>query len=198
MNEFNIHKEYNNKEKYLQRLSNFDWINYMLPHEVTKAQIDEISKIRKFHGLYDKLNLNGMIHANRTIQPIFLYSSDHELINSDPFKKTCIKLEMRIREIFSIDSILIDINTFFDLIDNEDGTKNIYKSNNLRAIRYQICANFYNDLIKFFLNLVIDYYYNIETMRISFYTLEECAMKAAEIVLYTKEQFERMIQKDFG
>lgn len=203
MNEFKLHDE-NNKTKFLQRLANVDWVNYMLPQGSTKGDIDAIAKIWKFWDLYNKLinpgknPLKNHIKADGTLKiPLFLYDSSYELTTSERFRKTCIKLELRMREVFSIDSVLIDINTFFNLIDNEEGLKDIYSNKNLRATRFQMCEKFYDDLIKFFLNLMVDFYYNVNTMEISFYTLEECSLKAAEIILFTKEQFEKGIQKDF-
>lgn len=147
------------KEEIKNRLKYIDWVQYKLPHGTPKDELIAIGRASKFgynkddeETFFNNLVSQKRIYAGILVIPIFIFHPSYEYFNKDEsFYITCLRMVEKIKDIFFFNEELIKREDIFNAIDNEDGTKNIFKSNNLRAIKYKILYCFYNDTVNYFL-----------------------------------------------
>ena len=196
------------KQKVLENVKNIHFINFYLPRTITRVNIIKFAKIDKFSDLITLLTNNKIIvdAADSLLQKsIFFYHDSFTVtVIDNTFGPYLVPLEEAARDAFCITKSLIYLEDMYKYVDNYENpdlaNDNIKKSNvGLRGIKIQLCKAFYMDLIKMFLNLTMDFYYNISTMKPSGYMVEECALMAADLCWDLKNSYEqKFILENYG
>lgn len=203
-------------EEILKRVENINWWEFLIPKEkLLQANLISLRDYTKFKKIFDGLTRMGANEANNSTRPLLIYDGGYTSItkndNIKDFYYNCVNLDERMKEIFFIRETLLNINNWFSFIDNDGPKKiilggvivelpdlDILKSKGLRAFKYKMIESFYNDLVKFFLNLVMDYYYCPYDFYFSGLTIEQAALNAARIILPAKKIYEQQLMKEWG
>ena len=203
-------------EEILKRVENINWTQYLLSKtHLTKNNLEAIAYSTKFKRIKEGLKKMGALsNAEDCTRPILIYDNVYSAMDEDDeevknFIYNCVDLDERMKEIFFIRETLLNINNWFEFIDNDNpkhfilGDKivelpnlDIVNSKGLRSFKYKLIESFYNDLVKFFLNLVMDYYYCTYDFTFTGLTIEQAAFNAAKIVLPAKKIYEQQLMKE--
>lgn len=193
------------KNDIIKNISSINYNLFMLPIGTIENEITAISGASiKFDKLAKKLEDIESYADKKTKKKIFIYIPNHDKIASiKTLSNLLIPLEEEVRTAFYITSSLIYIEEMYNWIDNyninEAERVPIKTSKSLRSIKLQLCKVFYEDLIQLFLNLVVDFYYNVKTMKETGYSIQECAMMAADLCYDLKHSYEqKFILENYG
>ena len=192
------------KQKVFENVKNIHFINFYLPTTIKKASIIKFATIDKF-SILPKLLTDNKVLGDKLLKSIFFYHDSFTVtVIDNTFGPYLVPLEEAARDAFCITKSLIYLEDMYKYVDNYENpdaaADNIKKSDvGLRGIKIQLCKAFYMALIKMFLNLTMDFYYNISTMKPSGYMVEECALMAADLCWDLKNSYEqKFILENYG
>ena len=199
------------RDMIIKNIGNISFSNYFFPLGVkgenagsTLQKIAVVMKNKGINNFIAALTERGFFDAGKkeTIQQFFFYIQEYTAMDvAERVRNTMKNLEQCVRDAFMMDKSLLHIENFYIYIDNFDKTDEdvkiesagIFKSKKLRAIKLTLLKQFYSDLIKFFLNMLMDMYYNINTMEMQGERLENCAHSCADFCYDIKYRFEKEI-----
>lgn len=199
MNELNV-DNYKDAD-ILKRIQTIDYVNYEIPSGIALSEnevkiIEKVPKFQKFMAKADKFVNDG----DRTVfQSFFFYDPCYIAMEDDSIiKKTCVKLEQKAKIMFFIGSKMSQMEQIYIAVDAQDNDKTIYNSDSLRAKNFKMIEGFYDNCIKFYLSLIMDYYYDCYDFKLTGVDINICAVRSAELVITLMNKFKSDFEKQYA
>ena len=208
MNEFEVH--YHSDEHILERVKNIDWLQFYIEFGKTIAEADivmikNIWKFRNFASLSKNAEdhqLIKLVGKNYVVKiPFYFYDAAFSsYANGSEFKKISILLEQEVKGIFYVGQRLKDLSLIFDTIDNQEAKEkiNINSSKKLRALKYRMVECFYDDVIRMYLTLLMDFIYDCQTLTLNGEDIQDESYKLAKMILSVMNKFDSDMKQQYG
>ncbi len=206
MNEINLQGYTEND--IIDNIKKIDWNNYKLPAGsiIEKEEINLVKNITKFK-YFDRLPVNNPAYFAivdgklKLKMSLFLYDPIMEAMQDANIQsvlcENATKLKQKYEEVFFVKSRIIDLEQIFDAIDNQEGDISVYESKTLRAKKLKMLENFFDDVGRFFLSIMMDFLYDCHNMRFLGIPETEAALKAARPVFKLISDFEADFKREY-
>lgn len=209
MNEFEIH--FHSDEHILNRVKNIDWLQFYFNfgEKISKAEITLISNIWKYKNFakisagpddHDLLKV-GDAGAYVVKIPFYFYDSAFSSFDNGTIgKKISVMLEQELKGVFYVGQRLKDMSLIFDTIDNQKGDKDIKieTSKKLRALKYRMVECFYEDVIRMYLTMIMDFIYDCQSFTLNGNDIQDEALKIAKMILMIMNKFDSDMKQQYG
>ena len=209
MNEFEVH--YHSDEHILSRVKNIDWLQFYFNYDetITKVEIDLIRNIWKYRNFSDIIPLGPLKHelmkkgdAGSYIVkiPFYFYDAAFSSFQDGICKKKSVMLEQELKGIFYVGQRLKDLSLIFNTTDNqhEDVDIKIESSKKLRALKYRMVECFYDDVIRMYLTMIMDFIYDCQTFTLNGEDIQDESLKIAKMILMIMNKFDSDMKQQYG